>query len=274
MSTLGQLHRQLGHVGQTALAEAVKKGLVVGVDLDPESKPEFCDTCVKAKSAQQPFPKESKTRALTYGELVHMDLWGPAQTVSLGGCKYYISFTDDCTRQTRLEFLKQKSEALTAFKAYEAWVECQLPGVRIWKVHSDRGGEYLSAEFDRHLREQGIEWQLTVHDSPQQNGVAEHLNQTLVGHARAMILGKDMPKYLWAEAVNYATWLKNCLPSKATPGSTPYELVRNSKPDLSQAHEFGVKVFVHVLEAGKLEARAEEAVFVGVDTESKGYRVY
>jgi hypothetical protein len=54
----------------------------------------------------------------------------------------------------------------------------------------------------------------------------------------------------------------------------PFELVRKAKPDLSQAHEFGARVFIHILEVGKLEARAEEAIFVGVDAESKAWHVY
>jgi hypothetical protein len=93
--TISTLHRVLGHISQMVVVEAVKKGLVTGVTLDKSSKPEFCEACIKAKSAQRPFPDESKMRALTYGELVHTDLWGPAQTTSLGGCLYYISFTDD-----------------------------------------------------------------------------------------------------------------------------------------------------------------------------------
>jgi hypothetical protein len=72
-----------------------------------------------------------------------------------------------------------------------------------------------------------------------------------------MLLARDMPKYLWAEAINYATWLKNRLPSRAIPGYTLYELVNKSKPNLAQAHEFGAKVYVHLQDAGKLEAKAE-----------------
>ncbi|KAG1852281.1 hypothetical protein DFJ58DRAFT_628847, partial [Suillus subalutaceus] len=93
--TVADLHRVLGHASKTAVMDAVKKGVVTGVQLDATSSPEFCDICVKAKSARKPFPEETKTRALTYGELVHTDLWGPVQTTSLGGCLYYISFTDD-----------------------------------------------------------------------------------------------------------------------------------------------------------------------------------
>jgi hypothetical protein len=73
------------------------------------------------------------------------------------------------------------------------------------------------------------------------------------------------------EAVNYATWLKNQLPSHAITGHTPYDLINSRCPDLSQAHKFGGKIFVHLPNAGKLEPQAKEAVFVGVDLESKAY---
>jgi hypothetical protein len=89
-----------------------------------------------------------------------------------------------------------------------------------------------------------------------------------------MLIAKDMPLFLWAEAINYATWLKNRLPSRAIPGHTPYSLIHKSKPSLALAHEFGCKVYVHTTDNGKLEPRAEEAKFVGVDEQSKGYRIY
>jgi hypothetical protein len=89
-----------------------------------------------------------------------------------------------------------------------------------------------------------------------------------------MLLGWDMPKFLQAEALNYATWLKNCLPSCATPGKMPYEPVNKSKPNLMLAHKFGTPVYVHVTTGGKLEVEAEEAIFVRVDQESKGYRIW
>jgi hypothetical protein len=174
----------------------------------------------------------------------------------------------------KVRFLKLKSEALSALKDYEMELKCQTPGAKIKKLHSDRGGEYLSTEFNRYLKDQGIKCQLTVHHSPQQNGAAEHLNRTLVEHARAMLLGQDMPKILWAEALNYVTWLKNHLPSRATLGKTPYELVNKYKPNLALAHEFGTPVYVHITTGGKLEAKAEEATFVRVDQGSKGYHIW
>jgi transposase InsO family protein len=96
---------------------------------------------------------------------------------------YYISFTYDFSRETKVRFLKLKSKAFSALKDYEMELRRQTPGAKIKKLRSDRGGEYLSTEFDRYLKDQGIKRQLTVHHSPQQNGVTERLNRTLVEHA-------------------------------------------------------------------------------------------
>jgi hypothetical protein len=86
--TINELHRALGHVAQGAVLYTVKQGLIEGVELNSASTPEFCDACTKAKATRQPFPAETTNRACTYGELVHMDLWGPAQTESVAGHLY------------------------------------------------------------------------------------------------------------------------------------------------------------------------------------------
>jgi hypothetical protein len=185
-----------------------------------------------------------------------------------------MSFTDDFSRETTIKFLKLKSEALTTFKQYEAAITRQHPGTHLCTLCSDHGGEYLSAEFDQYLLDRGITRQLTVHDSTQQNGVAKCLNCTLVEHMRAMLLVKNLPKFLWAEAINYATWLKNRLPLRAIPGHMPYELVHRTKPNLALARKFGTAVYVFLQDAGKLEAKADTAIFIGIDKESKGYRIY
>jgi hypothetical protein len=89
-----------------------------------------------------------------------------------------------------------------------------------------------------------------------------------------MLIGKDMPMFLWAEAIQYATWLKNQFPSRAIPGYTLHTLIYKMKPNLANTHEFGSKVYVHTTDGGKLKARASEAVFVGIDEQLKAYRVH
>jgi transposase InsO family protein len=194
--TINELHHALGHVAQGAVQYVVKQGLIEGLKLDSASTTEFCEACTKEKATHQPFLGETANRACTYGELVHTDLWGPAQTESVTGHLYYISFTNDFSQETKVRFLKLKSEALSAFKDYEMELKRQTPGAKIKKLRSDRGGEYLSMEFDKYLKDQDIKHQLTIHHSPQQNSVAECLNHMLVEHAQAMLLGWDMPKIL------------------------------------------------------------------------------
>ena len=84
--------------------------------------------------------------------------------------------------------LTNKSNAFDAYKTFVAWVETQLMK-KIKILHSDRGGEYLSKEFTSFLNKKGTERKLTVHDMPEENGVAERLNRTLVERVRAMLIG-------------------------------------------------------------------------------------
>ena len=76
--TISEAHRKLGHIAPSVIKYMIAKGHITSIQLDPESKPEFCEACAKAKAAQQPFPKESETCTTKYGEHIHWDLWGPA----------------------------------------------------------------------------------------------------------------------------------------------------------------------------------------------------
>jgi len=127
---------------------------------------------------------------------------------SLGGKTYYISFMDDKTRYTQLYLLTHKSGALGAYLGFKAWAHTQHI-VRILVLCSDRGGKYLSREFDAHLIKQGTEQRLTAHDTPQENRIPKRLNRMLLEHVQAMLHAAQLPKGLWAEALMYAVWLKN-----------------------------------------------------------------
>jgi hypothetical protein len=100
--SISEAHRKLGHISHSAIKHAISKGLVTGIDIDTNSSPEFCEACAKAKSARQPYPKESETRAEKFGERVHWDLWGLASVKSINGHYYVAARIDDATRQTKL----------------------------------------------------------------------------------------------------------------------------------------------------------------------------
>ena len=193
--TISEAHKRLGHVSCGAIIHAVTKGYITGIDLEPGSKPEFCEVCAKAKAARQPFPKESKTRATKYGERVHWDLWGPATVKSLNGHFYVAARIDDATRETKLYFQAKKSETFSSYKKDEAYIETQS-GNRIKTVRSDRGGEFQSAEMINHQDLRGTVREFTVHDSPPQNGVAERGMRTRAERARALLIASGLPRFL------------------------------------------------------------------------------
>ena len=123
--SISEAHRKFGHITHTAIRYAVTQNLITGIDLDLNSKPEFCEPCTKAKSARQPFPQESHTRATEFGERVHWDLWGPASVKSLSGHYYAAARIDDATRENQLYFQEKKSETYNSYKRDEAHIETQ-----------------------------------------------------------------------------------------------------------------------------------------------------
>jgi hypothetical protein len=271
--SLAEAHRTLGHVGHQAIVQAVRNGLIVGIELDGSTNNKFCEACAKAKPHRKPFPTQAKNRAQNFGERVHADLWGPASIESLGHKRYSLDFTDDATRYTDISFLSRKDQSLEEYKAYDRRVETQ-EGTIIKAFRSDRGGEFNNDEFASYLKSRGTHREFTVHDTHEQVGVAERLNRTKVELARAMLFDAKLPMFLWAEAMHHAIWIKNRSPTRALDGMTPFEARYGTKPDLSALVPFGTRAWVKIMDAGKLEPRAKLGFFVGFDDESTGFRIY
>ena len=202
----------------------------------------------------KPIQKERDAPlADAFGAEVHTDLWGPSPTPSLEGHKYYVTFTDDHIHYTSAKILHSKDQMLTVYKAYAVWAHTQH-GVQIKWLCSDRGGEYTGTDFTVFLQEEGTEHWLTMHDTPQHNGVAEALNCQLVEHVHALLHQSGLPKTLWAEALLYAVWLKNCMSTCTLGTVTPYEHLHKSKPNLAGVLEWGQHMWVHNDSGSKLDA--------------------
>jgi Pol polyprotein, beta-barrel domain/Integrase core domain/GAG-pre-integrase domain len=207
--TLDELHRRMGHISPQAAQKLVQDGIMTGLDLDMASQPGLCTTCAHAKLTHKPVPQKWEgPRATSFGEKIHSDVRGPANPQSYDGKDYFINFTDEYNRWTYLVPMARKSNAFNCYKQYNTWVETQH-GTKIERLQTDRGGEYLSEEFTTYLKSKGMIRSLIVHDTPEENGMSERLNRTLLEHARAMHLGADLPKFLWAESIQHAVWLKN-----------------------------------------------------------------
>ena len=126
--------------------------------------------------------KENKKEKL---ELVHTDVWGPAQLSSLGGSHYYVTFIDDATRKVWVYFLRQKSDVFQTFKNWKCLVENET-SKKLKCLRSDNGGEYCSHEFEDYCSTNCIRRQKTVPRTLQENGVVERMNRTIMEFARSM----------------------------------------------------------------------------------------
>ena len=141
--------------------------------------------------------KEKKSEKL---ELVHTYVWGPAQVSSLGGFHYYVTFIDDATRKTWIYYIQNKSDVFDTFKKWKALVEIET-GKNLKCLRLDNGGEYCSKEFDRYCSEHGIHRVKTVPRTPQENGVLERMNRTIMERARCMRLHSELPLQFWENAL-------------------------------------------------------------------------
>lgn len=265
-------HLRYGHLNQKGLHLLQQKKMVIGLPKIQKCD-KICEGCIYGKMHHLPFPK-SAWRAKAPLELVHADIFGPTRTPSLGGKRYFLLFVDDFTRMIWIYFLNQKSDAFSIFLEYKALVEKES-GFQIKSLRTDRGGEFIYHPFMEFCRKEGIKRQLTVSRSPQQNGVAERKNRTIVEMARSMLKGKNLPNILWAEAVHTAAYILNRSPTKAVRSKTPYEAWTGRKPQVSNLKVFGCPAYSlnKSPSKDKFDEKGEKFLFVGYSDESKGYRL-
>ena len=177
--------------------------------------------------------------------VVHSDVCGKTETRSLSGVEYFVTFINDKSRFIWVYPLKHRSEIFKKFSEWRALVE-KSSGMKVKVLHTDNGGEYVSKEFEEYLTKHGIQHELTVSKTPQQNGVAERMNRTLVESIRSMLADSKLPKCFWAEALSTATYLRNHCPTNAVEGKTPYEAWTGNKPNIGHLRIFGCDTYAHI----------------------------
>lgn len=265
-------HKRMGHLGYDNLMKLPK--ITKGVDFS-NTEHDDCKICPMGKAARVPFPKGG-SRATEILELVHSDICGPMPTPSIGGSRYLLSFIDDKSRKVFVAFLKTKSatEVKSKFDQFLAFTERQT-GKKLRTLRTDNGSEYLNRILQDELKKCGIEHQTTCPYTPQQNGVAERFNRTLQERMRCMLSEAGLEDCFWAEAICYAAYLINRSPSSNI-DTTPEEMWTGKVPDLSQIRIFGTRCMTKIpsQKQRKLGVKATEGVFVGINTQTKAYRVY
>ncbi|KAK8534694.1 hypothetical protein V6N12_057338 [Hibiscus sabdariffa] len=226
---------------------------------------DVCESCLLGKMTKAPINGKSERASDLLG-LIHSDVCGPINTQARGGFHYFITFTDDFSRYGYIYLMRHKSEALEKFKEFRNEVQNQH-GKSIKALRSDRGGEYLSHEFDELLKECEIVSQLTPPGTPKWNGVSERRNRTLLDMVRSMMSHSDLPISFWGHALETTAFTLNRVPSKSVQ-KTPHEMWTGKRPNMSFMKIWGCKAYVKHQMSTKLEPKSHKCTFVGYPKET------
>ena len=196
----------------------------------PDGVTAKCEDCVKGTIPWKhlAIPQHPATPVL---ERIHSNVCGPTEVMSLGCKRYFVLFTDEYTRYITGYFMQQKSEVFNYFKEYCASVE-RLTREKVKALCTDGGGKYQGNQFQEYLRKHGIKSECTALYTPQENGIAESLNRTLLNKVLSMMSAAGAPKSFWVLACQTAIYLRNRSPSKSIDGQTPYEKWFGRIPDI------------------------------------------
>ncbi|GJU42264.1 retrovirus-related pol polyprotein from transposon TNT 1-94 [Tanacetum coccineum] len=237
-------HRRLSHLNFGTINDLTKPDLVDGLPKLKYGKDHLCFVCERGKSKKASHPPKLIPSDYSKLELLHMDLCGPMRVALVNGKKYILVIVDDFSRFT-------------------------------W-IRTDNGTEFKNATLKAYYEKLGIMQQFSIARTPQQNGVVERRNRTLVEAARTMLIFSRLPEFLWAEAVATACFTQNRSIINTRHNKTPYELLRGRKPNVEYFHVFGSLCYPtnDRDDLGKMKPKADIGVFIGYSETSRGFRIY
>ncbi|GJS24615.1 putative ribonuclease H-like domain-containing protein [Tanacetum coccineum] len=268
-------HRRLGHINFKTMNKLVKGNLVRGLPSKLFENDQTCVACQKGKQHRASCKSKTVSSISQPLHMLHMDLFGPTFVKSLMKKMYCLVVTDDYSRFSWVFFLATKDETSGILKSFITGVE-NLIDQRVKVIRCDNGTEFKNKEMNQFCERKGIKREFSVARTPQQNGVAERKNRTLIEAARTMLADSKLPTTFWAEAVNTACYVQNRVLVTKPHNKTPYELFLGRKPALGFMRPFGCPVTIlnTIDHLGKFDGKADEGFFVGYSINSKAFRVF
>ncbi|GJX29306.1 putative ribonuclease H-like domain-containing protein [Tanacetum coccineum] len=269
-------HRRMAHVNFKNMNKLAKHGLVNGLPSKLFTNEHNCVACNKGKQHKASYKAITAVSTISAPlQLLHMDLFGPTSIRSIDHKYYSLVVTDDFSRFTWVFFLGTKDETYGILKDFITFIENQLTK-KVKAIRCDNGTEFKNSKLIELCGSKGIRRDYSNARTPQQNGVAERKNRTLIEAARTMLADSKLPTMFWTEAVSTACYVLNRVLVTKPHNKTPYELVSGKVPNISHLKPFGCLVTIlntsdHL---GKFEGKADEGFIVGYAAHSKAYRVY
>ncbi|GJY24265.1 putative ribonuclease H-like domain-containing protein [Tanacetum coccineum] len=268
-------HRRLGHVNFKTMNKLVKGNLVRGFPSKAFENDHTCVACQKGKQHKASCKTKLVSSISQPLQMLHMDLFGQTSVRSINHKTYCLVVTDDFSRFSWVFFLATKSETSGILKKFITEIENKL-NHKVKVIRSNNGTKFKNREMDEFCGQKGIKREYSVARTPQQNGVAERKNRTLIEAARTMLADSLLPTVFWAEAVNTACYVLNRVLVTKPHNKTPYELIIGRAPSISFMRPFGCPVTIlNTLDPlGKFDGKAEEGFLVGYSVNSKAFRVF
>jgi transposase InsO family protein len=268
-------HRRLAHVGMKNLHKLLKGEHILGLTNVHFEKDKICSTCQAGKQVGAHHPHKNIMTTYRPLELLHMDLFGPIAYISIGGSKYCLVIVDDYSRFTWVFFLQEKSQTQETLKGFLRLAQNEFE-LRIKKIRSGNGTEFKNSQIEGFLEEEGIKHEFSSPYTPQQNGVVERKNRTLLDMATTMLDEYKTPDRFWAEAINTACYSINRLYLHRILKKTSYELHTGKNPNVSYFRVIGSKCFILVKRGrkSKFATKVVEGFLLDYDSNTRAYRVF
>jgi transposase InsO family protein len=225
-----------------------------------------------------PFPPSTSRATKPLLLVVHSDVHGPVKVPTHQGYCYWVTFIDDFSHFRAVYLLKHKFETFAAFKQFKAWAE-NVTGAKLGTLRDDKGGEYMSGEFEAFCITHGIQRQHPVRNHPQQDGVAERADRTIEEGVVSMLYESGLPTAFWGKALAAFIHTSNRVSTSALPDMTPHQSFYESKPDLSMFCVWGCTAYVLIQRdkrsLGSLATHMEKCGgFIGYPQCYKGWKFY
>lgn len=277
LQSLDIWHKRLAHVHHDMLKRMSSHNTVEGLQiLGRAGPPPFCTGCAYGKNHRCSFPfSDERHKAILPGDLVHSDICGPMNQPTVNGARYFILFKDDATGFRVVNCMVKKSEALRHFKQFTDQLRRETSS-HVSRLRTDRGAEYTSAAFRDFLHREGIAQELTTPYTPEQNGVAERDNRTIMEAVRSMLYSANVHAKFWGEALHTAVYCLNRTGTRMLDGKTPFEKWHGIRPCVSHVRIFGADAFIFVPKElrTKLAPKSTRGIFMGYSQYSKAYRIW
>nr|GEZ36839.1 hypothetical protein [Tanacetum cinerariifolium] len=262
-------HQRLSHLNFDTINDLTKIDLITGLPKFKYYKEHLCPSCEQGKSKRPSHPPKPVPNSRQRLHLFHMDLCGLMRIASINGKRYVLVIVDDYSHYMWVHFLISKDEAQEVIKTFLKKITI-LPQSPVIVIRTDNDTKFKNQALKEYFDSVGISHQVSSIRTPQQNGVVERQNRTLVEAARTMLIFSRAPLFLWAEAIATVCFTQNRSIIHRRFNKTPYELINGKKPDIFFLHVFGALCYPKNdrEDIQKLGAKGDIGFFIGYSADS------